>query len=71
MIFLDKIKKLLELGNTPKVIIEIDTLIMVLERQINKKKGKRFKLISPQSTESEVSHSLNEVISFLNERFQI
>jgi len=83
IIFLDKVKKLLELGNKPKAIIEIDTLITLLERAVLKKKGKRFIPITiPEATETEkanpifmrdfeLAHKQNEVILFLNERFPV
>jgi len=37
IIFLDKIKKLIELGNKPKAISEIEIITIQLERQIRKK----------------------------------
>lgn len=83
LIFMDKVKKLLEMGNKPKAIIDIDTLITVLERAVLKKKGKRFIPITiPEATETEKANPIfmrdfelankqNEVINFLNERFPV
>ncbi len=83
VIFMDKVKKLVELGNKPLAVIELDSLIHVLERQILKKKGKRFLLITiPDPTETEkanpifmrdfeLAHKLNEILLFLNERFSV
>jgi len=82
LIFVDKIKKLLELGNTPKAINELDGVIIILSRVIAKKKGKLFEIITiPQATETElanpifmrdfeIANKLNEVITFLNGRFE-
>lgn len=82
IIFMDKIKKLLELGNKSKAITEIDTLETMLGRAISKKKGKVIIPITiPQATETEMANPIfmrefeiagkvNEIISFLNGRFQ-
>jgi len=83
IILLDKIKKLLELGNKPKAIIELDAVILTLERNIFKKKGRRFQLIAiPVMTKTEesnpmlvrdfeLSHKINEILVFLNERYTL
>ena len=82
-LFLDKIQKLLELGNKPKAITEIETLMILLQRQINIKKGKRFlPIVIPETTETEranpiflrefeLAQKVNEIIHFLNERHQV
>ena len=78
IIFLDKIKKLLELGNKPKAIAEIEVIMVILQNKIAKKNGKLFRLITiPQQTEAtdstlrdfELAHKVNEIITFLNERY--
>lgn len=81
IIFMDKIKKLLEQGNKPKAILELDTLILTLERFAAKKKGKLFlPIVIPQPTETEkanpiflrdfeLANKINEIIFFLNGRF--
>ena len=83
IIILDKIKKLLELGNKPKAIIDLDAVILTLERKISKKKGRRFQLITiPTPTETEKSnpifmrdfelaHKIYEMLVFLNERYSV
>jgi len=73
VLFLDKVMKLLELGNKPKAIIEIHTLISLLERQITKKKGKQIlpipiAAISDQDVDLQ---KINEIINFINNRFPI
>lgn len=80
---MDKIKKLLELGNKPQAIIEIDTLIIMLEKKILKKKGKRFLPLNiPVATgtsevnslfirDYEIASKQNEIIYFLNERYPV
>ena len=78
IIFLDKIKKLIELGNTPKAADEIDTLIIQLEHHIRKKQGMVIvPLIIPnvdgisQSIQFSLDNrkKLNEIIQFINKRF--
>lgn len=83
IVFLDKIKKLLELGNKPKAIDEIDGLELLLTRQISLKNGKQFMPITiPQPTETEkanpifmrdfeLAHKINEIIHFLNNRYPV
>ncbi len=83
IIFMDKVKKLLEIGNKPQAIIEIDSLMTLLERAQLKKKGKRFLPITiPEATETEKANPIfmrdfelankqNEVINFLNGRFPV
>ena len=78
IIILDKIKKLIELGNTPTAVSEIDTIIVQLEHHIRKKQGKIIIPLPIVSIE-EISHSkqfaldnrkkLDEVIRFINKRF--
>lgn len=81
VIFIDKVKKLIELGNKPKAIIEIEALEYLLNREISKKKGKLFTPITippPTDTEKanpifmrefELAHKINEIVTFLNGRF--
>ena len=83
VLFLDKVKKLIELGNKPKAITEIEALETMLVRAINKKKGKHFLPITiPEPTETEranpiflrefeVAHKVNEIINFLNNRYPV
>ncbi len=78
IIFLDKIKKLIELGNTPKAADEIDTLIIQLEHHIRKKQGMVIvPLVIPNVDETsqpiqfslDNRKKLNEIIQFINKRF--
>jgi len=81
IIFIDKVKKLIELGNKPKAITDIELLELELNRAISKKKGKLFTLITvppPTDTEKanpiflrefELANKINEIITFLNGRF--
>ncbi len=67
----------------PQSIEMIDTLVRQLVGAVAKKKGKIFQLIEiPQMTETErenpllqrvfeVAHKTNEIITFLNNRFQL
>lgn len=83
VIFLDKIKKILELGNKPKAIVELDAVIHVLEKKIRKSKGNRFHLLhivkhipgeptNPEYQEiTKQSQKINEILCFLNERFPL
>jgi len=83
ILFLDKIKKLIELGNKPKAVTEIESLELVLTREITKKKGKQFIPISvPTPTEAdksnliimrdfEICNKVNEIIYFLNNRHPV
>lgn len=80
---MDEIKKLLELGNKPKAILKLDTLIIILEREMLKRNGKRFlPLHIPVATETsktnpllirdcEIASKQNEIIHFLNERYPV
>ncbi len=80
VIILDKIKKLIELGNTPKAVSEIQTIITQLEHHIRKKKGKIITPL-PIVSSKEISHSkqfaldnrkkINEIITFMNKRFAL
>jgi len=69
IIFLDKIKKLLELGNKPKAITEIEAIMEMLTKQITRKNGKLILPIPHPVTESE--NKLNEIIHFINGRFPV
>ncbi len=81
IIYLDKIKKLLELGNKPKAIIEIEAIIIMLTKQVAKKKGKLvLPIVIPSPTETEranpiflrefeLANKINEVIHILNDRY--
>ena len=78
IIFLDKMKKLIELGNTPKATDEIDTLIIQLEHHIRKKQGMVIvPLVIPNVDETsqpiqfslDNRKKLNEIIQFINKRF--
>ncbi len=71
IIFLDKIDKLIELGNIPKATQEIKFLLLELERKISKNKGKRFQLLPNQLNPNDVHPKLNEIITFLNDRFPL
>lgn len=83
VLFLDKIKKLLELGNKPKAIQEIEQLEILLIHAVTKKKGKLFlPIIIPEPTETEranpiflrdfeLANKINELINFLNHRHPI
>lgn len=80
IIFLDKIKKPIEIGNKPKAISEIETITIQLEHQIRKKQGKIIVPLLIPSVE-EISNEklfctdnrkkLNEIISFINKRFAL
>ncbi|KKN76223.1 hypothetical protein LCGC14_0372490 [marine sediment metagenome] len=83
VIFLDKIKKNLEMNKVPQTIADIDTLLILLQRDLLKKKGKQIIPITiPPTTETEkanpiflrefeLANKLNEIIFFLNERFPV
>ena len=78
---LDKIKKKLELDMIPQAIEEIGAILLTLEVQESKKKGKIFIPIHiPQTTETErenpllmrdfeMANKINEIINWLNTRF--
>jgi len=79
---LDNIHKLLELGDVPKAQLEIKGTIDMLVRDKNKKAGKIVNPLNiPQYTESEMlkapylkvyldlGNKINEMASFLNQRF--
>ena len=78
---LDKVSKLLQLGNIPAAKREIEGTLEILQRDLNKKNGKIFQEIHiPQMTETEfknpllqrdfeISQKVNEIIFFLNHRF--
>lgn len=80
IIFLDKIKKLIELGNTPKAVIDMDALIIKLEHKLRKQNGK---VINPLSIPlvDEISKTkqfsadnrkkINEIIRFINMRYSV
>ena len=80
IIFLDKVKKLIELGNKPQAISEIETIIIQLEHQIRKKQGKIIvPLLIPSIQEisneklfcTDNRKKLNEIIHFINKRFAL
>ena len=83
VLFLDKIKKLIELGNKPKAITEIEALETLLIREVTKKKGKHFlPIVIPKTTETEranpiflrefeLAEKINEIIYFLNNRYPV
>ena len=83
ILFLDKIKKLIELGHKPKAVSEIETLETLLNHQISKKKGKLFlPIVIPEPTETEkanpiflrdfeLANKVNEIINFLNNRYPV
>lgn len=78
---LDKVSKLLDLGNIPLAKKEIIGTLEILTRECNRKEGKIFQEIHiPQMTETEfknpvlqrdfeISQKVNEIINFLNNRF--
>lgn len=79
---LDKFCKLLELGNVPKVIDEMKTTILMLDRELQKKNGKVIlpvvipQLFGTQLKENitreeliQVQQKQNEIINFINHRF--
>ena len=78
IIILDKIKKLVELGNTPTAISEIETIIVQLEHHMRKKQGKIIIPLPIPSIDT-ISNAkafaldnrkkLDEVIQFINKRF--
>lgn len=77
IIFLDKVKKLIELGNKPKAIIEIDALMELLNKNVARSTGKIEPVhipdkdfgISPYEFGIENRQKINEIINFLNRRF--
>ena len=74
IILLDKIKKLIELGNKPKAIQEIEVTIEILEKHSKKPHGKLFEeLYSPMGadgTHDEVLRlKINEMARWINNRF--
>jgi len=83
ILFMDKIKKLIELGNKPKAVSEIEALDVLLQKAITRKKGKHFIPLSvPTPTEEdksnliimrdfEIANKVNEIINFLNNRHPI
>jgi len=83
VIFLDKLKKNLEMNMVPQSITTIETLEIELMRNISKKKGKHILPITiPEPTETERSNPIflrefelagkvNEVIHFINNRFPV
>ena len=78
IIFCDKVKKLIDYGNHPKAVSEIDTLIVELEHKMRKKNGKvilPLPVPEPSQISDEAKFSLdtrkkqNEIIEFINRRF--
>ena len=68
IILLDKFKKMLELGNKDKVILDMDATIITLERNVTKAKGLR---IQPLLPETKCDKKINEIVDFINKRFPI
>lgn len=69
IILLDKFKKMLEMGNKDKVILDMDATIITLERHVVKSKGIRIQpLIDPQTA---CDKKINEVVHYINKRFPI
>lgn len=78
---LDKVSKLLQLGNSAAALKEVDGALEILVRECAKKDGKLFQeLTLPQYSEQELKdpvnlmrlqygNKLNEIIHFLNHRF--
>jgi len=83
VIFLDKIKKNLEMNMVPQSITAIEVLETELMRHISKKKGKQILPITiPDPTDTEKSNPIflrefelagkvNEIIHFINNRFPV
>ena len=81
IIFLDKVKKLIELGNKPKAVTEIESIMEILQKQINLKKGKVIIPITiPEPTDTEKANpiflrdyelagKINEIINLINQRW--
>ena len=80
IIFLDKIKKLIELGNTPKAVIDMDALIIELEHKLRKQNGKVIKplhiplvdeISKPKQFSADNRKKINEIIRFINMRYSV
>ena len=83
LLFLDKLKKNLELGMVPQTISAIEVLETELTRNIAKKKGVQIVPITiPEPTETEKANPIfmrdfeiagksNEIIHFINQRFPV
>ena len=83
IMLLDKIKKNLERGAVPIAIADIDAALLVLQRHVDKAKGKRFQpMVISQMTDVERNNAIlqrnfeltkrfNEIVFFLNERFPL
>jgi len=83
VVWLDKIKKKLELGMVPQTIMDIEVLENELLRYIAKKKGVQIVPITiPEPTETEKANPIfmrdfeiagktNEIIHFINNRFPV
>lgn len=83
VIFLDKIKKDLEMHKVPQTITHIEALETELLRSISKKKGLQIVPITiPPATETEKANpifmrefelagKINEIIYFLNQRHPV
>lgn len=75
VIFLDKIKKLLEQGKYPQAQSAIEALEVELEHNIRKMNGK---IIEPIHISDDIDYpvlgsynKINEIIHFINKRFQL
>jgi len=83
VLFLDKIKKNLEMNKVPQTITDIEILETVLMKAISKNKGNQIIPITiPEPTETEKANPIflrefelagkvNEVIHFINNRFPV
>jgi len=71
IIFLDKIKKLLELGHIPKALLEIDGLVDILNKEELRKNGLNIMYLVPEDplNPTRIELKLNEIATFLNKRF--
>jgi len=69
IIYLDKILKLLELGNKPKAITEIEAIMVMLDKQVARKKG--LLILPILHAQTETDNKVNEIIHYINGRFQV
>jgi hypothetical protein len=71
IILLDKIKKLIDLGNKPTAISEIDGTIAVLQKNVNKDKifEEIFTQYQLDSNDEVLRLKVNEIVRWLNNRF--
>jgi len=71
IIFLDKVKKLLELGNIPKASLEINGLLETLHKEQVRKNGLNIPYLLPHDPQNPtiIEYKINEIATFLNKRF--